>query len=263
MSERGAVRFGESTIEYEVVRRERRKKTVQITVDGSGVQVAAPMSTPEDELERIVRKRAAWILRQGSAETLTAAPKRFVSGETLPYLGRNVRMLVKHADVRKASVRFDHWRFRFTIPHGWSDDERRAGARRAVEGWYRKRAAVRLQMSVGRWWPRLGTGERPQVLIRDQRQRWGQLRAGRDAAVQLADDDAGAGAGRIHRGSRTGAPVDQAPHAGLLGAGGAGDAGRAATTAAAARGGAAFAAVRTGSQDGLKTGPSRTVGGGS
>lgn len=173
MSERGAVRFGESTIEYQVQRSKRRKKTVQITVDGGGVQVASPVSTPEDELQRIVRKRAAWILRQSNAETLTAAPKRFVSGETLPYLGRNVRMSVEHADVRSASVRFDHWRFRFMVPDGWSDEERYAGARRAVVGWYRERAAARLPMSVARWWPRLGTGERPRVLIRDQRLRWG------------------------------------------------------------------------------------------
>ena len=118
MSERGAVRFGESLIEYEVQRSQRRKKTVEITVDGGGVQVAAPVATPEDELQRIVRKRAGWIIRRSTAETLTAAPKRFVSGETLPYLGRNVRLRVEHADVRAVSMRFDHWRFRFTVPDG-------------------------------------------------------------------------------------------------------------------------------------------------
>ena len=118
MSERGAVRFGESTIEFEVQRSQRRRKTVQITVDGGGVQVTAPVSTPADELRGIVRKRAAWIMRRSTAETLAAAPKRFVSGETLPYLGRNVRLLVEHADVRSVSVRFDHWRFRVTVPTG-------------------------------------------------------------------------------------------------------------------------------------------------
>ena len=60
MSERGSVRFGGTTIEYEVRRSERRKKTVQVTVDGGGVQVAAPAKTPETELRAIVRKRAPW-----------------------------------------------------------------------------------------------------------------------------------------------------------------------------------------------------------
>ena len=46
MTERYSVRFGDTTIEYNVRRSERRKKTVQITVDGGGVLVAAPSTTP-------------------------------------------------------------------------------------------------------------------------------------------------------------------------------------------------------------------------
>ena len=50
MTERDRIRFGDTTIDYEVRRSERRKKTVQITVDGAGVWVAAPMPTPAVEL---------------------------------------------------------------------------------------------------------------------------------------------------------------------------------------------------------------------
>ena len=121
MNERGRIRFGNTTIDYEVRRSKRRKKTVQITTHGGGVQVAAPMATPDSELRAIVRKRALWILRHAFGEKLEAAPKRFVSGETLPYLGRNVRMIVDTADVRLPKVRFDHWRF---PSHSTEDPER-------------------------------------------------------------------------------------------------------------------------------------------
>ena len=140
MTERDRVRFGDTTIDYEVRRSERRKKTVQITADGGGVQVAAPMTTPDSDLRAIVRKRAPWILNHASGEMLEAAPKHFVSGETLPYLGRNVRMIVDTADVRSPKVRFDHWRFRVTVPKTLSDGERYESIRRAVVGWYRNRA---------------------------------------------------------------------------------------------------------------------------
>ena len=40
-------------------------------------------------------------------------------------------------------------------------------------GWYRGRAAERLPNVVERWWPQLGRGEVSQILIRDQRKRWG------------------------------------------------------------------------------------------
>ena len=173
MTEPGRVRFGNTNIDYEVRRSDRRKKTVQITVDGGGVQVAAPRTTPDSDLRAIVRKRASWILSHASGEMLEAAPKRFVSGETLPYLGRNVRMVVEPADVRSPQVRFDHWRFRVTVPKTLGGDERYEPIRRTVVAWYRDRAAERLPEIMERWWPRLGRGEMSQILVRDQRQRWG------------------------------------------------------------------------------------------
>ena len=168
-----SVRFGSTTIDYEVRRSARRKKTVQITVDGGGVQVAAPVTTPDSELQAIVRKRAPWILDHASKSMLEAAPKRFVSGETLPYVGRNVRVLVEVADVGRPNVRFDHWRFRIAVPATLKGEERYQSIRKAVIRWYRDRAAERLREAVGRWWPRLGRGRTSRVLIRDQRQRWG------------------------------------------------------------------------------------------
>ena len=59
----------------------RRRKTIQITVDGGGLQVAAPLGTPTGVLRAIVHQRAAWILNHASATALEAAPTRFVSGE--------------------------------------------------------------------------------------------------------------------------------------------------------------------------------------
>ena len=173
MTERGRVRFGGTSIDYEVRRSSRRRKTIQITVDGGGVQVAAPTATPISELRAIVRKRAGWILSHASDRMLEATPKRFISGETLPYLGRNVRMVVEDADVRTAEVRFDHWMFRVSAPARLSGDERFKSIRRAIVQWYHSRAEERLREVVDRWRPRLGHGESSRVLVRDQRQRWG------------------------------------------------------------------------------------------
>ena len=90
MAELGRVQFGDTTTEYDVQRSGRRKKTVQITMDDGHVLVAAPSNTPDSKLEAIVRKRAPWILRQAPDAVLQVPRKRFVTGETLPYLGRNV-----------------------------------------------------------------------------------------------------------------------------------------------------------------------------
>ena len=178
MIERDSVQSGDTTIEYEVRRSLRRRKTVQISVDGGGVRVAAPATTPDSELRAIVRRRAAWILSHAPGEgTPEATLRRFVSGETLPYLGRNVSMVVEPQDARSPKVRFDHWRFRVSIPRGLDGDERCERVRGAFIEWYRERAAERLEAGIDRWWPRLGRGERRSVLIRDQRRRWGSCAA--------------------------------------------------------------------------------------
>ena len=173
MTSQNNIRFGDATIDYQVRRSKRRKKTVQIILTGGGVRVLAPMTTPDSELQAIVRKRAPWILKHVSQSTLDSEPKHFVSGETLPYLGRNVRLHVETANVLIPSVRFDHWLFRVAVPESLSGEDRCQSVRGAAVRWYWERAAKRLAETVERWWPRLGHGEMSRVLIRDQRRLWG------------------------------------------------------------------------------------------
>ena len=168
-----SVRYGDTTIEYEVRRSKRRKKTVQISVDAGTVRVAAPMRTPKSELRAIVEKRAPWILRHISEATLELPPKKFVSGEALPYMGRDITLTVESAALPCPKVNFDHSRFRITVSETLEDEERYEVVRGAVVRWYRERAAELMECMVEQWRPRLGNGKPPRVLIRDQRRRWG------------------------------------------------------------------------------------------
>ena len=172
MTENGAVHFGDCTIHYQVVRRPRRKKTVEITVDSPGVvTVAAPVETPRDRIEATVRKRAKWIMRHNG--TIDQAPprRRFISGESLPYFGRLVRLTVRAVDREAVEIQFHHWQFDVEVPKSLSGDVRREAARAAFERWYRERAAVKLPDRVERVASLLGVRPK-EILIRDQRKRW-------------------------------------------------------------------------------------------
>ena len=104
VNERGRIRFGNTTIDYEVRRSERRKKTVQITTDGGGVQVAAPH---DDAGQRATGHRSqagaldpppcVWGDAGSCAEALRQRRDPAVPG-------RNVRMIVDTADVRLPKV---------------------------------------------------------------------------------------------------------------------------------------------------------------
>ena len=177
MTNRNRVRFGDTTIEYEVRRSKRRKKTVEIALNGGGVRVAAPSTLSDDEVRDIVLKRAPWILKHLDEEQTPLPTRRFVSGETLPYMGRNVSLVIRPSDVRTVSVRFDHWRFLVSTPHDMADDDRNEELRRTIVEWYWTRAMARLPEYVDRWWGRLGKGSRSRILIGDQKRRWGSCAA--------------------------------------------------------------------------------------
>ena len=69
------------------------------------------------------------------------------------------------------AVRFHRWQFAIDAPSSLHGQERLDTVRAAFEGWYRKRAAVKLRPRVERFASHLGV--RPEaVLIRDQRRRW-------------------------------------------------------------------------------------------
>lgn len=173
MASGNSVRCGDTTIEYQVRRSKRRKKTIQISVVGGEVRVAAPMRTPNSEIKAIVQKRAPWILRHISDPTPEVPPKRFVSGETLPYLGRDVPLVVEDAAVPRPQVSLDHLRFRITVPDSLTEEERYEAVRGALARWYRERASERMEALVTQWGPKVDAAKATRVLVRDQRRRWG------------------------------------------------------------------------------------------
>lgn len=172
MTERGEVIFGDALIAYEVVRSPRRRKTIEVTVVEPGiVTVAAPVDTPSEQLEATIRRRAGWIVRHDGAAEAPPTPRRFVSGESLPYLGRSVRLTVHPTDQPRVAVRFHHWQFDIYVPRSLHGEERIENVRAAVEAWYRERAATKLPPRVDRIASHLGVQPK-EVLIRNQRRRW-------------------------------------------------------------------------------------------
>ena len=178
VTKRRVVRFGDATIEYEVRRSRRRKKTVHMSVDRHGVRVAAPWNTPSSELEAFVLKRATWILGHlRDAESAEATHTSLAAAEALPYLGRPVPMTVETAEVGSPEVGFDDQRFRVVVQPHLTGDDLDESIRGVMAGWYKAQAAQRLAAEVCRWWPRLGVIKESRVIIGNQRRRWGSCAA--------------------------------------------------------------------------------------
>ena len=85
-------------------------------------------------------------------------------------------MLVESGEAMRASVTFSHWALKVVYPIGLAGEDRRSAILRALEGWYRHRAAARLAERVNHW-AHAGGREPQRVLIRGQRRRWGSCSA--------------------------------------------------------------------------------------
>lgn len=176
-AEAGSITVEAAEIAYTVVRSKRRKRTIEIRVDPQrGVLVAVPRRTPAAEVAELVRRRAGWILRRASELAHRPEPKQLLSGESLPYLGGQVSLLVEPGEAKHVSVNFDGPGITVFVPGNLDGDERRLAVAAGLERWYRGRAAEDLGARVALWWPVVGSEPRD-VLVCDQRRRWGSCSA--------------------------------------------------------------------------------------
>ncbi len=165
-------------VDYSLKRSARRKKTVGITVSQGKLEVAAPTRVTVKEIEAILLKRGAWILRMLEAADSETKALSFTSGEILPFFGRDVRLLVEEQeDLERSETRYDGASILVKVVAGLPQEERSERVRSALVGWLKTQAMEYLQESVARWLPVLGRSETPRILVREQRSRWGSCSA--------------------------------------------------------------------------------------
>lgn len=161
------------SISYHIIRSPKRRRTIGIRVDSErGVEIAAPLYARHDEIELIIRRRAKWIL--GLLERPVPPRRQFVSGETVPLLGENVRLEIC-AVPRAASetVRLNDGVLQIAIiSEGAANAERMNSVLRALETWLRDRAGTVLSERVGFFAKRLGVHP-SNMRLGNQKSRWG------------------------------------------------------------------------------------------
>jgi len=166
-TEHSLVRFGCTAIPYQI-ERGRRHRTVAIAVDPEcGIRVRAPQHTPVTKLDDIVRLKAKWIIdkrRKQDDMPPRPTPREFISGETFLYSGRQYRLkVIPYDPAIGENVRLIGSQLQ--VNSG-------CRVRDSLIAWFRKRAHERLGSRVQVWGDRLNV-HWSNVLVRDQRARWG------------------------------------------------------------------------------------------
>jgi len=140
----GALRLGSTTVPYTVRQQDRADLSISVLPD-LRLEVLAPRGRPRSEIEAKLMARSAWILRQQHRFRdlhPLPQPKRYVSGETFRYLGRQYRLRVLRAEHRRVVLR------RPLLVVETSDTPTQPSVKRLVCNWYRARATIMLPKYV-------------------------------------------------------------------------------------------------------------------
>ncbi len=163
--------FGSRKIAYRLHRSDRKHLRIVIAPELT-VDIFAPNSASDEQVQTAIKKKAPWIVR--TLDKLEGyhplpMPKRYLSGETFVYLGRQYRLKLEKGSKQPAKLL---GRFLWVWVENKTDAQ---SVRKSVEAWYRKRAHEilgRYMEKCYRITSRHGVPE-PNVVIRRMRRRWG------------------------------------------------------------------------------------------
>ena len=129
--------YGATVIEYDIEFAQRKTLSICVNPDGS-VYLKAPIIATLEQIRQKVQKRASWILRQKrffESFGLPSTKRRFVSGESHLYLGRQYMLRVKESRVN--AVHYQNNIIEIECRH-----KKDAGI--LLQTWYRQRADIKF-----------------------------------------------------------------------------------------------------------------------
>lgn len=166
-----AIQYGRRRIDFQLLYSARKTLAIDVHPDLS-VVVTAPLDADDAAVEDKIHKRASWIIQQQrffENYLPPIPPRRYVSGESHRYLGRQYRLRVHQGD--EEAVKMARGQINVYVP----DPSQRKRVRTLVVGWFRQRAGIVFGELLGR----LGAkAERYGISVEDfdirrMKKRWG------------------------------------------------------------------------------------------
>ncbi|MDS0299364.1 M48 family metallopeptidase [Halogeometricum sp. S1BR25-6] len=174
--------IGQTVIPYKIDWSQERS-TIGLSMDESmTLTVKAPMRATYDEVESVLGEKQGWLLEKLYHLEEGADPqgdREFLSGEKLPYRGRQYPLKVEEADVSEPRLSFDDHTFTLEVHQldKPSDDVSVRRKRQAVVDWYVSRAKDELVDRVDLYSPKFGASDRP-IEVTELERNWGEFQNG-------------------------------------------------------------------------------------
>lgn len=163
------IEYGTTHIAYDIRRSERKSLTIMVFPDGK-VLAKAPADATSEAIAEKVHKRAAWIMKQQrffSSHTNHAVPRRYVSGESHFYMGRQYQLRVTEG--RANTVDYKNGYLEIVC-------KPKSKAESLMKEWYRCRAKIKFseiaEPIINRFKGRYDVAP-SSIYIQEMENRWG------------------------------------------------------------------------------------------
>lgn len=169
------IEFGSSRIDFQLSYAERKSLNIQVHPDRS-VHVTAPMAADVDKVIAKVKGKAPWIIQQQdfflSFYPLTP-PRKYVSGETHLYLGRQYRLKIIENPQKRVKLQYGYIQL-FT-----PDKKDKAIIKKQLNDWYSEKANLHFPILMQKVLPKFKKYkvQSPELVIRFMQKRWGSCTA--------------------------------------------------------------------------------------
>jgi len=164
------IRFGNSTIQYSIVKSKRRK-TSQIVVDKDNVIVRTPTTKTFPEIRKIMKAKAKWIFRkQLEFKKIKPAISKitYSNGSKLPYLGRHHSLkIITNQNSNSAKLNKRH----FVITLSQKKSSKKL-VKHLYENWLMRQSEKMFPGKVKRFSRKLGANP-SKLVIKNLKNRWG------------------------------------------------------------------------------------------
>lgn len=143
-------------------------KTIIIKVKPTlEVILIVPIDIMQDEIDHVLNKRYAWILKQLDYFRKFKPPKKeLVSGESIVYLGRSYRLKISVANNESAKLTGGYLHIRLTDKNDYNKKLL------IIEAWYRKKAEDYFKKIITKY-TKVVKQEVAKISIRRMKTRWG------------------------------------------------------------------------------------------
>lgn len=178
---RAYIQYGSTRIDFQLMHSSR--KTLGITVKPDlNVLVKAPVNTPIEKVKERLKKKASWIIKQQNyfqAFHPKTPPRKYVSGETHLYLGRQYRLKIRNSLKPEVKLKEGYINV-FVNSHSGKEQ-----VKKVLNDWYKERAEIifrKIYDDVGKEFSKRKILS-DIFIIRDMKKRWGSCTPGKKIIV--------------------------------------------------------------------------------